>query len=105
MTLVVPRRSVLVMASSSCSAGLAPAGRESGQDSERAYGQAPIRSLLIPSVSLMGRLAHESTDHFEGIAPVPFRVKPERRRPGWHYRSPIIADDLQFTAGIASLIG
>ena len=93
------------MASSSCSAGLAPAGRESGQDSERAYGQAPIRSLLIPSVSLMGRLAHESTDHFEGIAPVPFRVKPERRRPGWHYRSPIIADDLQFTAGIASLIG
>ena len=50
-----------------------------------------MRSLLIPSVSLMGRLAHEPTDHSWGIAPVPFRVRPEPRRPGWHYRSPIFA--------------
>ena len=51
-----------------------------------------MRSLLIRSVGLVGLLEHESTDHFEGIAPVPFRVRPEPRRPGWDYRSPIFAE-------------
>ena len=41
-----------------------------------------IRSLLTWSVGLVGRLENESTDHFEGIAPVPLRVRPEPRRPG-----------------------
>ena len=50
-----------------------------------------MRSLLIRSVGLVGLLEHESTDHFEGIAPVPFRVRPEPRRPGWDYRSPNFA--------------
>ena len=43
-----------------------------------------------------GLLKHESTDHFEGIAPVPLGVRPEPRRPGCDYRSPIIADGLQW---------
>ena len=64
---------------------------------ERAYGQARIRSLLIRSVGLVGRLENKSTDHKEGIAPVPLWVRPESRRPGWDYRSPIIADNLQMT--------
>ena len=54
-----------------------------------------IRSLLIPSMSLVGRLENESTDHNQGIAPVPLWVRPEPRRPGWDYRSPTIADGLQ----------
>ena len=85
---------VLVTAVSLCSTELAPAGRESGQDCERAYGQAPIRSLLIRSVGLVGRLENKSTDHKEGIAPVPLWVRPEPRRPGWDYRSPIMAHNL-----------
>ena len=94
MTLVAPKGLVLVTAVSSSSAELAPAGRESGQDCERAYGQAPIRSLLIRSVDLVGRLENKPTDHKEGIAPVPLWVRPEPRRPVWDYRSPIIADNL-----------
>ena len=47
------------------------------------------------SVGLVGRLENKSTDHKEGIAPVPLWVRPEPRRPGWDYRSPIIADNLQ----------
>ena len=35
------------------------------------------------------------TDQVQGIAPVPLWVRPEPRRPGWDYRSPIIADGLQ----------
>ena len=91
MTLVTPKGLVLVTAVSSSSAGLAPAGRESGQDCEKAYGQAPMRSLLIRSVGLVGRLDNESTDHHEGIAPVPLRVRPEPRKPGWDDRSPTFA--------------
>ena len=30
-----------------------------------------------------------------GVQPVPLWVRPEPRRPGWDYRSPIIADNLQ----------
>ena len=95
MTLVVPKGLVLVTVVSSLSTELAPAGRESGQDCEGAYGHAPIRSLLIPLMGLVGRLENESTDHIQGIAPVPFMVRPEPRRPGWDYRSPIVADNLQ----------
>ena len=40
-----------------------------------------MRSLLTWSVGLVGRLENESTDHFEGIAPVPLRVRPEPRWP------------------------
>ena len=47
-----------------------------------------IRSLLIPSMGLVGRLENESTDHIQGIAPVPLRVRPEPRRPGWDYAVP-----------------
>ena len=86
---------VLVTVVSSLSTELAPSGRESGQDCERAYGHAPIWSLLMPSMGLVGRLENKSTDHIQGIAPVPFRVRPEPRRPGWDYRSPIFADGLQ----------
>ena len=68
--------------SSLCSAELAPSGRESGQDCEGAYGQAPMRSLLIPSMGLVGLLENKSTDHQKGIAPVPLWVRPEPRRPG-----------------------
>ena len=32
----------------------------------------------------------------KGTAPVPFRVRPEPRRPGKDYRSPIFAEGLQF---------
>ena len=49
----------------------------------------------MPSMGLVGRLENESTDHIQGIAPVPFRVRPEPRRPGWDYRSPTFADGLQ----------
>ena len=94
MTLVAPKGLVLVTVASLLSTELAPAGRENGQDCEGAYGQAPIRSLLIPSMGLVGRLENESTDHNQGIAPVPFRVRPEPRWPGWDYRSPIFADNL-----------
>ena len=45
--------------------------------------------------SLVGRLENESTDQIQGIAPVPLWARPEPRRPGLDYRSPIIADDLQ----------
>ena len=48
----------------------------------------------MPSMGLVGRLENESTDHIQGIAPVPFRVRPEPRRP-WVYRSPTFADGLQ----------
>ena len=48
--------------------------------------------LLIRSVGLVGCLENKSTDHKEGIAPVPLWVRPEPRRLGWDYRSPIIAD-------------
>ena len=41
MTLVAPNGLMFITAVSSRSAGLAPAGRESGQDCERVYGQAP----------------------------------------------------------------
>ena len=75
------KRLVSVTAVSLCSAELAPAGRESGQDCEGAYGHAPIRSLLIPSMGLVGLLENESTDHNQGIAPVPLWVRPEPRRP------------------------
>ena len=50
-----------------------------------------MRSQLFRSVGLVGLLAHESTDHFEGIAPVPLGVRPEPRWPGSHYRSPTLA--------------
>ena len=46
-------------------------------------------------MGLVGRLENKSTDHQKGIAAVPLWVSPEPRRPGWDYRSPIIADDLQ----------
>ena len=49
---------------------------------------------------------HESTDHFEGIAPGPFRVRPEPRRPGWNYRSLILAACRQcLTGGAPGLAG
>ena len=38
----------------------------------RAYCQAPIRSQFIRSVGLVGPLKHESTNHIQCIAPVPF---------------------------------
>ena len=98
MTLAAPKGLVLVTVVSSLSTELAPSGRESGQDCEGAYGHAPIRSLLIPSMGLVGRLENESTDQVQSIAPVPLWVRPEPRRPGWHYRSPIIADNLQSSA-------
>ena len=43
---------------------------------------------------VVGLLGHESTDDCEGIAPVPFRVRPEPRRPGWDYRSLNLADGI-----------
>ena len=81
MTLVAAKWLVFVTDVSSCSTELAPADQGSGQDCEGAYGQAPMRSLLNWSVGLVGRLENESTDHIEGIAPVPLLVRPERRRP------------------------
>ena len=36
---------------------------------------------------------NESTEQIKGIAPVPFWVRPERRRPRRDHRSPHIADD------------
>ena len=74
---------------------MAPTGQESGQDCDGAFGQAPIRSLLTWSVGGLGRLENESTDHIKGTAPVPFRVRPDPRRPGKDYRSPTFADRLQ----------
>ena len=47
MTLVAPKRLVSVTALSSCSTKLAPAGRESGQDCEGAYGHAPCILVLV----------------------------------------------------------
>ena len=44
----------------------APIDRESGQDCEGAYSQAPMRSLLTWSVGTEGHPENESTDHFEG---------------------------------------
>ena len=43
-----------------------------------------MRSLLIRSVGLVGLLEHESTDHFEGIAPVPIsgQARAEEARVG-----------------------
>ena len=41
-----------------------------------------MKSLLTWSVGMVGRLENESTDRFEGTAPVPFWVRPEPRRPG-----------------------
>ena len=50
-----------------------------------------MRSLLTWSVGTVGHPENESTDHIKGIAPVPLWVKPEPRRPGKDYRSPISA--------------
>ena len=61
----------------------------------RPNGQAPMRYTLTWSVGLVCRLKNESTDHFEGIEPVPIKVRPEPRRPRGDYRSPIIANGLQ----------
>ena len=57
----------------------------------RAHCQAPIKSQLIRSVGLVGPLKHESTNHIQGIEPIPFRVRPEPRRPDRDCRSPIFA--------------
>ncbi len=53
-----------------------------------------LGAMLLSGHYQLGRwrirnhLEIEPTDHFEGILPVPFRVKPEPRRSGSHYRSP-----------------
>ena len=52
--------------------------------------------------ALVGRLENESTDQVQGIAPVPLWVRPEPRRPAWDYRSPIIADGLQWILNCSS---
>ena len=63
------------------------------------YGQAPMKSLLTRSVGTVYHLENESTDHIKGTAPVPLRVRPEPRRPGKDYRSPITPDGLHLLRG------
>ena len=63
------------------------------------YGQAHIKSLLTWSVGTVDHLENGSTDHIKGTAPVPLRVRPEPRRPGKDYRSPIIADGHRLVFG------
>ena len=80
--LLTPKDLVSVTAISSFSMELAPTGQESGQDCERTYGQAPIRSRPNWELGFVGFLGNDSTDHIKGTSPVPFRVKPEPRKPG-----------------------
>ena len=54
-----------------------------------------MKSLLTWSAGMVAHLENESVDHMKGNAPVPLWVRPESRRPGKDYRSPVIADDLQ----------
>ena len=102
--MVVTRPSGLVVPTGQGLAGLVgQSAQQVAQDPSaqvetvRHFNTVAIRSLLIRSVGLVGRLENKSTDHKEGIAPVPLWVRPEPRWPGWDYRSPIIADNLQMT--------
>ena len=51
-----------------------------------------MKSLLTWSAGMVAHLENESVDHMKGNAPVPLWVRPEPRRPGKDYRSPVIAD-------------
>jgi len=84
------------MVLSSLSNRLMPFPQAIGQGCDEAFeSEAPIRSLPAWSMANRDHLEIESTNHMKGILPVPLWVKLDPRSSSSHYRSPIIADDLQ----------